>query len=253
MVDRLGVSAVTVRKDLEMLEKRGEVLRIFGGAIPSRNTDLDATFQERARLHEHEKRLIGMAAAQLIQPGESVIIDAGSTTLEMVHHLRGIASLHVITAALNVALEAGALPLVTVIVTGTGTLDPITMSLEGPEVDEAFSRLHADKYFMGLRSVDLQHGFMDTNMRRIRVKQSMMRAARRTIALADSSKLGRSSLLQIAPLDSVSTLITDDAAPPAILDQLRSSGLQVIVADHPDASAPVPASTPSIPLTNSTG
>ncbi len=238
MVDHLGVSAVTVRKDLEKLAQRGDVLRTFGGAVLTRGAELDPTIQERTRLHEREKRLIGASAAQLIQPGENIIIDAGSTTLMMVQHLRGIGSLHVITAALNVALEAGSLPLVTVIVPGTGMLDPITMSLEGPEVEEAYGRLHADKYFMGLRGVDLQHGFMDTNIRRIRLKQSMIRAARQTIALADSSKLGRSSLVQIAPLGSISSLVTDGGASPTILDQLRGAGLQVIVADAHGASAP---------------
>ena len=237
MVNRLGVSAVTVRKDLEELEERGDIIRTFGGAVLTHNNDLDLAFQVRARLQEREKRLIGLAAAHLIRPGESVIIDAGSTALQVVRHLRSIGSLHVITPALNVALEAGALHGVAVIVPGTGMLDQISMSLEGPEVEEAFGRLHADKYFMGLRSVDLQHGYMDTNMRRIRLKQSMMRAARETIALADSSKLDKSSLVQITPLETVSTLITDSGISPAVLDQLNKCGVQVIVAgkdDHPD-------------------
>ena len=234
IVGRLGVSAVTVRKDLEALEQRGDVLRTFGGAVLTRSNDLEIAFQVRARLHDREKRLIGMAAARLIQPGESVIIDAGSTALEVVRNLTGIGSLHVITPALNVAVEAGALAGVTVIVPGTGMLDQISMSLEGPEVEAAFERLHADKYFMGLRSVDLQHGFMDTNMRRIGLKKSMMRAARQTIALADSSKLGKSSLMQITSLDSIMTLVTDDSITPDMLDQLTQCGIHVIVAGKGD-------------------
>ena len=230
MVNRLGVSAVTLRKDLETLEERGDIIRTFGGAVLTHNNDLDLAFQVRARLHDREKRLIGMAAAQLIQPGESVIIDAGSTALEVVRHLKGISSLHVITPALNIALEAGALPQVTVIVPGTGILDQISMSLEGADVEEAFGKLHADKYFMGLRSVDLEHGLMDTNMRRISLKRSMMRAARQTIALADSSKLGQGSLVQIAPLNTISTLVTDDGITPEFLAQLTERGVRVVVA-----------------------
>ena len=230
MADTLGVSAVTLRKDLEHLERRGDIIRTFGGAVLARNNDLEIAFQVRARLQNREKRLIGMAAASMIRPGESIIIDAGSTALEIVRSLRGIGSLYVITPALNVALEAGALPGVTVIVPGTGMLDQISMSLEGPEVEEAFSRLHADTYFMGLRSVDQQHGFMDTNMRRICLKQSMMRAARQTVALADSSKLGKASLVQITPLESVAALITDDGITPGDLEQFTVRGLKVIVA-----------------------
>lgn len=113
-------------------------------------------------------------------------------------------------------------------------LEHLSMSLEGPEVEEAFGRLHADTYFMGVRSVDLQHGFMDTNMRRIRLKQSMMRAARQTIALADSSKLGKASLVQITPLESVAALITDDGVSPGAVEQFRGRGLKVIVASADD-------------------
>lgn len=229
-VDRLAVSAVTIRNDLDELEQRGDIIRTFGGATLVRSNDLDLAFQERARLQDREKRMIGKAAARMIQPGESVIIDAGSPALEVVRHLRGIGALHIITPALNVALEAGALPGVTVIVAGPGILDQISMSLEGPEVEEAFGRLHADMYFMGLRSVDLQHGFMDTNMRRIRLKQSMMRAARQTVAVADSSKLGMASLVQITPLESVSALITDDKVTSDLLVHLGRCGLRVIVA-----------------------
>jgi DeoR/GlpR family transcriptional regulator of sugar metabolism len=108
-------------------------------------------------------------------------------------------------------------------------------------VEEAFSRLHADKYFMGLRSVNLQYGLMDTNMRRIRLKQSMMRAARQTIALADSSKVGTTSLVQITSLETITTLITDDGVAPDMLDQLGKSGIQIMVARadelHPSAAS----------------
>ena len=230
IVDRFKVSAVTIRKDLDELEQRGDILRTFGGAALLRNNDMEMAFQVRARMQEKAKRAIGAYAAQMIRPGDSIIIDAGSTALEIVRCLKGIAPLDVITPALNVALEAGSLPGVTVIVPGSGVLDQISMSLEGPEVEEAFSRLHADKYFMGLRSVDVQHGFMDTNIRRIRLKQSMMHAARETIAVADSTKFGRTSLVQIAPLDKVAAIITDEGLSAEFADQLGSRGVNVIAA-----------------------
>ena len=166
----------------------------------------------------------------MIRSGESVIIDAGSTALEIVHHLRGLEGVNIITPALNVALEAGALPDVTVIMPGPGVFDQISQALEGPEVEEAMRQFHADKYFLGLRSIDLEHGCMDTDMRRVRLKRSMMRAARETIALADSSKIGRTSLIQIAPLEAMSAIITDDGIGPGVIDQLEKTGVRVCVA-----------------------
>jgi DeoR family transcriptional regulator of aga operon len=230
MVERFGVSAVTIRKDLEDLEREGLIVRTFGGAMALRTSDVVEAFQVRARLQSREKRLIGSAAARLIQPGESVIMDAGSTTLEIVRHLHGIESLNLITPALNVALEACTLPHVAVIVPGGGVLDHSTLSLEGPEIEEAFARLHADKFFMGVRSVDVQHGAMDTHMRRIRLKQAMMQAVRQTFIVADSSKFGKVSLFQIAPLSSVQAIVTDEGVSPDMLEQITALGVQVYIA-----------------------
>ncbi len=235
MVERFGVSAVTIRKDLEHLEREGLIVRTFGGAIALRTSDTAEAFQVRARLQSREKRLIGRAAARLIRPGENIIIDAGSTALEIARHLHGIESINLITPALNVALEAGALPKVTVIVPGGGTLDHSTLSLEGPEIEEAFARLHADKFFMGVRSVDLQHGAMDTHMRRISLKQAMMKAARQTIVVADSSKFGTVSLIQIAPLSSIHAIVTDEGIAPEVAEQIAALGVQVYVAKMGEA------------------
>ena len=236
MVDRFGVSAVTIRKDLEHLEREGLIVRTFGGAIARRASDMVEAFQVRARLQSQEKRLIGKAAARLIQPGENVIIDAGSTALEIVRHLQGVESLNLITPALNVALEAGSLPGITVIVPGGGTLDHSTLSLEGPDIEEAFARLHADKFFMGVRSVDLQHGAMDTHWRRICLKQAMMKAARQTIVVADSSKFDKVSLVQIAPLSSIHAIVTDEGLAPEVAEQIAALGVQVHIAKMEETS-----------------
>jgi DeoR/GlpR family transcriptional regulator of sugar metabolism len=234
LVDHFKVTAVTIRKDLEDLEKRGDIIRTLGGALQTRSNNLELAFQIRARLHENEKRLIGKMAAGLIGTGENIIIDAGSTPLEVVHNLKGIGSLQVITPALNVALEVGAIPGVTVVMPGPGTLDNPAMSLEGHGVEESFTQFHADKYFMGVWAMDLEHGFMDPRMSRVRLKQQMMKSAHETIVLIDSSKFGRTSLFQIAPLEAVTAIVTDEGIRPEILDFLTNKGVKVYIARRGD-------------------
>ena len=222
-----GVSVVTIRKDLEDLEKDGLIVRKFGGAVPSQTGDPLESFNVRARLSRKEKQAIGKLAASLLKPMESVIIDAGSTTLEVVHHLRYGMPLTILTPAMNIALEACTSPNITVIVPGGGVLDRFTLSLGGNEAEESFARLHADKLFLGVRGVDLQHGLSDTDTRRIRLKQVMIQASQQVIVLADSSKIGKPALFDIAPLDVISAIITDEGLDPAMAQELTRRGVQV--------------------------
>ena len=225
-----GVSVVTIRKDLEELERDGLIVRKFGGAVPSQSGDPLESFNVRAKLNRREKQLIGKAAAALITPMESVIIDAGSTALEIVRHLRYGIPITILTPAMNVAMEACTMSNTTVIVPGGGVLDHFTLSLGGNEAEESFARLHADKVFMGVRGVDLQHGLSDTDTRRIRLKQTMIRASQQVIVLADSSKIGKPSLIDIAPLEVVTTIVTDERVDPSFVDEVSRRGIQVIVA-----------------------
>lgn len=226
---KFNVSAVTIRKDLEELGKTGLIVRTFGGAMPAPSNDPLESFNVRSRLRQAEKKLLGQAAAALIKPMESVIVDAGSTTLEIVRNLHKVQPLTVITPAVNVALEACGYSDVNVIVPGGGILDRFTLSLDGAEAEMSVARLHADKAFIGIRGIDFQHGLTDTDSRRIPLKQTMMKAARQVIVVADSSKLGKVSLFDVAPLTAVQTIITDDGADQETLTQLESLGLEVLV------------------------
>ena len=225
-----GVSVVTVRKDLEELERDGLIVRKFGGAVPSQSGDPLESFNVRSRLNRKEKQLIGKTAASLINPMDSIIIDAGSTALEVVRHLRHGMPLTIITPAMNVALEACALPNTTVIIPGGGVLDHFTLSLGGTEAEESFARLHADKLFLGVRGVDLEHGLTDTDTRRIRLKQIMIRASHQVFVLADSSKIGKASLIDIAPLEVVRAVITDVGITPVLADEITRKGVQILIA-----------------------
>jgi DeoR family transcriptional regulator of aga operon len=227
---KFNVSAVTIRKDLDELMKTGFIVRTFGGAMPALSTDPLESFNVRSRLRQLDKKLIGQAAAGLIRPMESVIVDAGSTTLEIVRNLQKVRPVTVITPAVNVAMEACAFPDVNVIVPGGGLLDRFTLSLEGPEAEASIARLHADKAFIGVRGIDFQHGLTDTDSRRITLKQAMIKAAHHVVVVADSSKLGKASLFDVAPLESVKTLVTDEGIDAETLDQLKQRGVEVVIA-----------------------
>jgi DeoR family transcriptional regulator, aga operon transcriptional repressor len=224
-----GVSVVTIRKDLEDLERDGLIVRRFGGAVPSQTSDPLESFNVRSHLSQSEKQRIGKLAATLIEPMESVIIDAGSTTLEIVRHLRHGMPLTIITPALNIAIEACTQPNITIMVPGGGILDHFTLSLEGKEVEEQFSRLHADKVFLGVRGLDLLHGLTDTDTRRISLKQTMIKMSRQVIVVADSLKIGKSSLIDIAPLDVVNTIVTDSGIDPEIAQELTNRGIKLCI------------------------
>jgi DeoR family transcriptional regulator, aga operon transcriptional repressor len=230
---KFNVSAVTIRKDLDELARSGAIVRTFGGAIPAPSKDPLESFNVRSRIQQQQKRLIGQAAASLVRPMESIIIDAGSTTLELVRCLGKLQPLSVITPAINIALEASAFPDILVIVSGGGRLDRPTLSLEGPEAEASIGRLHADKAFIGIRGIDFQHGLTDTDSRRILLKQSMIKAARQVIVLADSGKVGLTSLFDLAPLSAVHTLVTDEGIRPEDQAQFEALGVQVVVAGRP--------------------
>lgn len=229
-----GVSVVTVRKDLDELERDGLIVRKFGGAVPSQSGDPLESFNVRSRLYSKEKQLIGKTAAGLINSMDSVIIDAGSTTLEIVRHLRHGMPFTLITPALNVAIEACAMPNTTVIMPGGGVLDHFTLSLGGAEAEESFARLHADKVFLGVRGIDFEHGLMDTDTRRIRLKQTMIRASHQVIVVADSSKIGKASLIDIAPLNVVSIIVTDSGISSSTVENLTKMGIQVYISRDGD-------------------
>jgi len=228
-----GVSAVTIRKDLEDLERHGLILRKFGGAIPSQLRDLQDSFNVRTQLNAEEKKWIGQTAVSLIKPMESIIIDAGSTPLEIVRHLRHDLPLTIITPAVNVALEACELPNVTVMIPGGGVMDRFTLSLVGIEAEEGISRMHADKVFLGIRGIDLHHGLTDTDTYRIRLKQIMIKSSRQVIVVADFEQIRQRlrcwmslHLMWYIPL---LLMIEID---PAMCEELKSRGISVLIASN---------------------
>ena len=224
---RLGVSAVTIRSDLEALEKQGILKRNRGGAVAPQVLRFAPAFQEKTSLHRQEKERIAELAAQIVEDGEWIILDAGSTTLFLARRLRD-RRLTVLVNSVYALNELVGAPNIELIAIGGSLYEP-GLSFVGPLAESFLEGLHVDKAFLGVNGVDLR-GISVNNAQEAGIKRRMINAAEEVIVLADSSKIGVSSFVTIAPLKRIHVLITDSGAPGELLQEFREAGLEVLVA-----------------------
>jgi DeoR family transcriptional regulator, aga operon transcriptional repressor len=219
-------SQVTIRKDLEILHAHGLLHRTHGGALPSREGALlDPTLSEKEKLHRREKIRIAEAAAAMVQEGQVVILDSGTTTTAIARALRGFHNLTIVTNAVTIASElAGAE--VEVILTG-GTLRKNSFSLVGPMAEDMLRRLNADILFLGVDGFDVHYGLSTPNLLEAKVNRIMVEISKKVVAVCDASKFGRRSLSQILPPSGLHHVITDRGAPRSDIEVLMNAGIEV--------------------------
>ncbi len=219
-------SQITIRKDLEALDAQGLIQRTHGGALPIHaGALLDPTLREKEKLHRKEKMRIAIAAAKLVEEGQSVLLDSGTTTTAIAAALKHFAKLTVITNATNIAAELAGTN-VEVILTG-GTLRKNSFSLVGPLAEQTLRQLSADILFLGVDGFDTRAGLFTPNILEAQVNRIMVEISSRKIAVCDSSKFGRRSLCNIMPSSAVDQVITDKSIGKHELDVLRESGVKV--------------------------
>lgn len=233
-----GVSTVTLRTDLQALERSGALERSHGGALPvATRAGNDAPITEaplsvkQARYHDEKVDIARMAAA-MIRDGETIILDSGSTTFEIARLLGELPlrSLTVVTNALNIAMElVGGPSHIRVLMLG-GVLRPLSYSMVGPDAELTLSRLVADRLFLGADAVDLDLGVTTADPTEAQLNSRMVEIARETIVLADASKFGKRSFSRIAPLEAVHCIVTDRKAPKELVAAFRSRGVEVQLA-----------------------
>lgn len=231
LAQRFAVSESTVRRDLESLARSGAIERTRGGALPSMR--LEPSFAQKRRSHEVEKLAIARAAARLIEPGSSVLLDAGTTTLEIARALRDVRDLTVATTSLPIALELASRAQVTVV---GGALKERTVALIGPLAERAIEQLHVDVAFVGANGVSVAAGVTTPTWEEASVKARMIAAATTAVVVADGSKIGEVTFARVASLDEVDLLITDASASTTELAGLRTGGLRVEIATTGGAS-----------------
>jgi len=230
LVGRYGVSAVTIRGDLDALSEVGALIRSHGGALKRGEAPEDVPITVKETLHHAEKVRIGHAAAQTIREGETIMLDSGTTTAELARQIRflKLKSLNVITNALNIAMEIASLPHVRLIMIG-GILRQMSYSLSGPPAEQALRGLHADRLFLAVDGLDPEIGLMTPDVLEAQLNAVMIQVSREVVVVADSSKFQRRSLSVIAKLDAVHRIITDSGAGADVLAALRARNVDVLV------------------------
>lgn len=231
---RFNVSDMTARRDLNELDRQGLLRRVHGGAIANLGRSYEPSFQTRSVKKQEEKKAIGLKAAELIFDGDSIALDVGTTTLEIVPGLRGKRNLTIITSCLQIAakivdqisLEVDA----RLIITG-GIVRPRELSMVGHIPEQVYQDLHVDKAFIGIGGISLEEGLTEYNIEDAQIKRMLMRNAREKIVVADGAKFGVTTFTSVAPLNAVDKIVTDGSAPPEILEKVREHGVEVILAD----------------------
>src|SRR3954466_2864053 len=223
--ERFGISEVTVRSDLDALAASGDVQRIRGGAIPREHP-----FEVSETSFAAEKLAIGRAAAELIRDGETLLMEVGTTLAATARALVArleLRNVTVFTNGLKTALELEpAFPRITVVLLG-GTLRPLQHSLVEPMASLILEQINVHTLFLGCNGVDPGAGVTNVNLPEAEVKKRMLGAAQRVVVLADGSKIGRTELAHLCPIDRVDLVITGDSADPQVVEQLRKRDCEV--------------------------
>ncbi len=230
--NRFGVTEMTARRDLSALDRDGLLRRVHGGAVSALGRSYEPPYLLRSTVNLEAKRRIAAKAAELVADGESLALDVGTTTLEIVRQLQTKRNLTILASSLPIANEVVShLSLennVRLILTG-GIVRAGELSMIGHIAESACSELHVDKAFIGIGGLSLEDGLTEYNLEDALVKRALLKTALRKIVLADGSKLGRTAFATVAPLSSVDTLITDPSAPEEVIQGLTRRKIQVIV------------------------
>jgi len=229
LAGRFRVSAVTIRKDLVVLESARRVIRAHGGAIALTDNRPEAAFKIRERLQPERKSRIGAAAAACVTDGESIVLDASTSALQVARHLKDRGAWHgltVVTNSIRIAFELAGHPGITVLMLG-GRVRWEALSVVGPLGDGVFRRVNVQKAFLGAAGISIEAGLADVMEEEAQIKRSMVAAAREVYAVVDHTKWGRVASATFCRTDRLTGVFTDDEAPSGMVAALRDAGVDV--------------------------
>lgn len=227
LCEKLKVSSVTVRKDLQFLEDSKLLFRTHGGATRYNPYQTDRPVNEKEKLFEQEKVLIAKKAVELLTVNDSVIIGSGTTTQILAREILPKGNMTVVTSGLNVTLELLKHQNVDVIQLG-GVVRHTSSSVIGQYAEVILENFFCSKLFLGVDGIDFEYGISTTNAQEAILNKKMINAAQKTIVLADSSKFGRKSFGKIAPLTKIDTIISDDI-PASFMKYFDAKGIEAII------------------------
>lgn len=229
LAERFGVTRMTIYRDLRVLEEAGRLRRVRGGAVAVEDELSEPLFANKRTRQAREKDAIARyVATTFVNEEDSLFVEAGTTAAAVLRYLKG-RRLTIMSNGLETLTEAAKLlPAATVMSPG-GILRERSYTFVGPQAERSVREMHARLFVMGCTAFTLEEGMTDPNPLEVQMKRTMADAALETIVVLDGTKFGQRSMLQILPLSAVRALITDEHAPTATLDELRSRGVDVHV------------------------
>jgi DeoR family fructose operon transcriptional repressor len=230
LAETLAVSESTVRRDLDQLERQGVAKRIHGGVLYTGESPKLPHFDAQQPAEWDKKRAIAAAAAELIDDGDTILLDGGSTTYELARLLVA-RPLHVLTTSLPVANLFAAAPTSDLVFIG-GNICPRSAVARGPYADQMLSQVRVQKTIFSVAGI-CEEGFFNNDLMLVETERAMMRAAAEVIVVADSTKFGRASLTHLCPLDAVGRVVVDDGIADHWREKLEAAGVKVVLAKSP--------------------
>ncbi|MBN9325617.1 MAG: alkaline phosphatase [Cellulomonas sp. 73-145] len=224
LAERLGVSGATIRRDLQTLSAQHLLVRTHGGAVAG-DTGQELSVRVKETRNQPEKRRIGQAAAALVEDGAVVGLTGGTTATELARALVGRRGITVVTNAINIAAELATRPEITLVVIG-GVARP-SFEMVGPAAEMMLDNYHLDIAFIGVDGLSAQDGCTTYHEMEAQTDRNFLERARRSVVIADSSKIGRATFARIVPLARVDDVVTDQGADPAQLRELAEAGVRI--------------------------
>ncbi|MDG5798758.1 DeoR/GlpR family DNA-binding transcription regulator [Marinilabiliaceae bacterium ANBcel2] len=228
--NHFAVSEVTIRNDLTALEQKNMLVRARGGAIKTDRVTLDFKHSDKNDLNQKQKSAIGRKAARFINDNETIMLDSGTTTRQIVNHLSRYKGLTVITNALNIAGPLADMDNITVIMPG-GIMRHSILSLVGAMAIDNFKKFFCDKVFLAADGIDINLGLSTPDLEEAALNRTMIKMARKVYVVADSSKFNKRSLAVICSVNEIDVLITDRGVSYYQREVLIENGVEVVIAD----------------------
>ena len=229
IVEQFSISEATARRDLESLASQGKVQRVHGGVIAVEQAPPELPILQREGEQAVEKSMIGQAAAELVNDGETVFLGSGTTVLETAKNLRERKNLTVITNSLPVLNALAGIKEITVVSLG-GQLRESELSFIGHITEQALAEVRVDKVIMGARGLSFEHGLTNDYLQETLTDRAILKIGREVILVADHSKVNRVSTALLAPLSSMNTFVTDSKADKKFIQTLKKQNIKVVIA-----------------------
>lgn len=230
IADQLGVTGATIRKDLRILESQNVLYRTHGSASPVKPHVMDISITEKQTQNITQKRMIALAAQNTIKPDDAIILASGSTVTAFAEILQPMGSLNVVTPSLGIAVLLNEKENIKVIVLG-GEMYKNSLSVRGVYAEQGLANVSCSKLFIGCDGIDFESGITCATIQEARLTKAMMKAASKTVVLADSSKFGRRGFGKIGEIEDIDIIITDSGISDTLKEQIEEAGVQVIIAD----------------------